>query len=95
MSNATKTQEPTEAPTADTCEPFVETDTTTDADRAREAEYWARMRAIGAAAEEQVAELAARHPEDCPECGSRMEWRAGKPECWSCPECEYWEEADS
>lgn len=56
MSNATKTQQ---APTADTLEPFVEPDTTTEADRATEARYWARMRAIDAAAEEQVAEIEA------------------------------------
>ena len=79
--------EPTE-----TLEPFVETDTTTDADRAAEARYWGYLRAIELAAEAEVKEITAAHPEDCPECGSRMEWKAGEPEYWSCPECGHWEE---
>ncbi len=76
----------------DLLEPFVEPDTTTETDRAEEARYWERQQAIELAAEAQVAEITARHPEDCPECGERMEWRAGQPEYWSCPECGHWEE---
>lgn len=76
----------------ETLEPFVETDTTTDADRAAEATYRERQRAIEIAAEAQVAEITAKHPEDCPKCGSRMEWSVGEPEYWSCPDCGHWEE---
>ena len=38
---------------------FVEEDTTTEAERAAEAAYWERMRAIDRAADAQVAELEA------------------------------------
>lgn len=52
----------------DTLEPFVEPNLTTDADRAAEARYWERQRAIEAAADAQVkeieAEMAWRDAED-------------------------------
>lgn len=41
-------------------EPFVEADTTTDADRAAEARYWERLRDIERAADAQIAEIEAQ-----------------------------------
>lgn len=41
------------------CEPFVEANTTTDADRAAEARYWEHLRDIDRAADAQIAEIEA------------------------------------
>lgn len=67
----------------------------TEADRAAEAAYWERQRAIELAADAQVKELEvqAQRREVCPDCGAEMEWEdsdsdIGRPGLWWCPDCE-------
>lgn len=77
-------------------EPFVEEDTTTDAERLADAKARQRFWEIEAAAERQIAELMADTAELCPQCGAKMEWvdgddEVGQADYWSCTECENWE----